>query len=33
VPRIASRFLDAEVKQFAMSERDAALQWIGDVAA
>ncbi len=29
LPRIASRFVDAEVRAFAMGERDEALLWVG----
>jgi hypothetical protein len=30
LPRIAKRFLDAEVREFAMSEREAALRWVAE---
>jgi hypothetical protein len=30
MPRIASRFVDAEIRAFQMSERDEALLWVGE---
>jgi hypothetical protein len=30
LPRIASRFVDAEVRAFPMNARDEALLWVGE---